>query len=68
MHPSVSLVADAIQVPPPGLGVVLERLIAVVTEVTFRHPSVIGFGNLKNWNILKQEGSGIEPRKTRKVS
>jgi len=44
-------VANAIQVPPPGRGVVLERLVAVVTVVALRHPSDIGFENLKNWNI-----------------
>ena len=37
MHSSVSLVASAIKVPLPRLGVVLERLLAVVTVVTLRH-------------------------------
>ena len=37
MHPSVSLVANAIKVSLPRLGVVLERLLAIVTEVTLRH-------------------------------
>ena len=41
MHFSVSLVANAIKVSLPRLGVVLERLLAVVTEVTLRHCSVI---------------------------
>ena len=37
MHSSVSLVANAIKVPLPRLGVVLERLLAVGTVVTLRH-------------------------------